>query len=58
MKSLTPVKERQIGAQELLKETARRRDNIESIRFIPPKIGGKGFGTFRISYKIPTLIEE
>lgn len=24
---------------------------IESVKFIPPRIGGKGFGRFRVQYK-------
>lgn len=57
MKALTPHKERLISAQEYLKETQKHAQNIASVRFIPPKVGGRGFGKFYVEYKIPVLVE-
>ncbi|HCT6470059.1 hypothetical protein [Morganella morganii] len=42
-----------VDAQELLEASKNQRDSIESVKFIPPRIGGKGFGRFRVQYKHP-----
>lgn len=54
---LTPKKVRNVSAQEFLNEAKKStvNHNIENVQFVPPKIGGKGFGSFQIKYKIPTL---
>lgn len=60
MKTLTPQKDRLTSPETYLAEMSKdkTRRNIESVRFIPPKIGGEGFGSFQIRYKIPVAFEE
>lgn len=47
--------ERLVSPKELLNEL-KDSDNLKSIDFIPPKIGSKGFGKFKVSYNTPVLI--
>ncbi|MFW2972628.1 hypothetical protein ACN6UB_19470 [Serratia marcescens] len=42
-----------VDANTLLIMTKNDRDSIESIKFEPPVIGGKGFGDFAIKFKHP-----
>mgnify|MGYP000907144754 CR=1 FL=1 len=60
VRSLIPHKERTTDAQGYLAEIEkdRKHGNIESVRFIPPVIGGQGFGHFKIRYKTPVLFED
>lgn len=57
---LTPFKERYLSAEEYVREveTNRHNNNIEDVEFIPPKIGKGGYGSFRVRYKIPVLLEK
>lgn len=54
---LTPKKVRNVSAQEFLNEAKKStvNNNIESIQFVPPRIGSSGYGSFQIKYKMPTL---
>lgn len=56
---LTPKKVRNVSAQEFLNEAKKStvNNNIENVQFVPPKIGGKGYGSFQIKYKMPTLCQ-
>ncbi|ETD72948.1 hypothetical protein V757_00915 [Pelistega indica] len=54
MRTLYPVKERYLSPKEFLKEA--NNSNIERTTFIPPKIGGSGYGRFHIVYKTPQLV--
>ena len=60
MKLYIPRQERLLSAQEYLREMAdsRRKNNIESVRFIPPRLGEPGYGGFRVRYKTSVLCEE
>lgn len=60
MKLYIPRQERLLSAQEYLREMAdsRHKNNIESVRFIPPRLGEPGYGGFRVRYKTPVLCEE
>lgn len=42
-----------VSAEEFLKILETRRHGMESVRFIPPKLGDKHFGKFKIKYRIP-----
>lgn len=57
IKTLKPVKSRVVSAEEYQTLIDKRRDNIESSRFIPPKIGGKGFGKFQVTFKDKACLE-
>ena len=48
---LTPVKTRVVSANDYLALTQKRRNAIESSTFIPPKIGKKGFGKVKVTFK-------
>ncbi len=54
---MLPVKEKIVTPQAYLREVSRGRDNIEKVEFIPPVVGKRGFGRFRIRYKIPVLVD-
>ena len=49
--------ERLVSPRELLDEL-KDSDNLKSIDFIPPKIGSKGFGKFKVSYNTPVLVNS
>lgn len=57
IKTLKPVKSRVVSAEEYQTILDKRRDNIESSRFIPPRIGGKGFGKFQVTFKDKELVD-
>lgn len=44
-------KERIISAVNYINEIKYKRDAIESVEFIPPKLGQNGYGSFRVRYK-------
>ncbi len=56
-KILVPVKERYYDADEFLKRVENNRDNIESCRFIAPKLGSSDFGKFKVVFKHAELID-
>ncbi|MEC5342841.1 hypothetical protein ABRZ24_09545 [Brenneria populi] len=43
--------EQVVTAKELIDITKAERDRISSVKFIPPEIGGKGFGNFHIKFR-------
>lgn len=57
IRTLKPVKSRVVSADEFLVISSVRKGNIESSRFIPPKIGEKGFGRFRVTFKDKELVD-
>lgn len=57
IRTFKPVKSRVISAAEYLALATTKPDNIESSRFIPPAIGGKGFGRFKITFKHKELVD-
>lgn len=61
MKKIRPlksVKDITVPAHVFIEITESRRENIESTRFIAPKVGGKGFGTFKINFRDKELINQ
>jgi hypothetical protein len=48
---LTPVKCKIFSAEEFLKLAKKRGHLIESYRFIAPRIGKKGFGMVKVTFK-------
>ncbi len=44
-----------LSAKEYQKELLTNRENIEEVKFIPPKIGKQGFGSFKVSYRTAVL---
>lgn len=54
MKVLTPVK-KEIVSPEVFIRLSKTSNNIEKSRFIAPKIGGKDFGQFEITYRYAEL---
>lgn len=59
-KYLIPKKERTLSPKNYLREADMLRDNenVESIEFIPPRIGQQGYGKFRVRYKNPILTDK
>jgi len=57
IRALKPVKSRVVSADEYLIIVESRKSNIESSRFIPPKIGGSGFGKFKVTFKDKELVD-
>jgi hypothetical protein len=58
IRALKPVKSRVVSADEyLVIVESRKSNNIESSRFIPPKIGGSGFGKFKVTFKDKELVD-
>lgn len=55
---LVPKRERIVSAQNYLQEIATHQDNIKEVAFIPPKLGSRGFGSFRVRYDTPVLFAE
>lgn len=53
-----PTKQRYLSPQEYLKEIQRNQihNNIEKVKFIPPKIGQAGFGQFLVQYKMAVVV--
>lgn len=49
--NLKPIKVRRISAERYIKLSAREKDNIERARFVPPRIGSRGFGFFELVLK-------
>lgn len=59
-KIYTPRQEKTLAPRDYLREVtdARNKNNIESVRFVLPKIGVPGYGHFQVKYRIPVLVEE
>lgn len=57
IRTLKTGKSRIISADEYLVISSKKKDNIESSRFIPPEIGGKGFGKFKVTFKDRELVD-
>ena len=57
LRTLKPSKHRMVSPQELIALVDARREKIESTRFVPPKLGEKGFGRFRVEFKDFELID-
>jgi hypothetical protein len=54
--TLKPIKSRTVSADEFLVISKKSKDNIESSRFIPPAIGSKGMGKFKVTFKDKELV--
>lgn len=52
---LVPKKECLLSPEAYLLDLKLHRDIISDVVFIPPKVGGKDFGMFRVRYDIPIL---
>jgi len=59
-KYLVPIREQLLDPDEYLHAlpNLRHNDNIDHVDFIPPRIGKRGYGKFRVRYKSPVLAEE
>ncbi|MBA1179564.1 hypothetical protein G7008_03520 [Pseudomonas psychrotolerans] len=44
---------RKVSAEHFVEMTARSRDEIKRVRFVPPKIGSRGFGHFEVETGTP-----
>lgn len=55
---LIPKRERIVSARSYLQEIATHQDNIKEVVFVPPKLGSRGFGSFRVRYDTPVLFAE
>ncbi len=50
------VSRENLSAYEFLTTVKRNPENIKSVSFVPPVIGGKGFGSFDVQYNTPRLV--
>ncbi len=50
-----PIFSELLSAKEYQKELVTNRENIEKVKFIPPRIGKRGFGSFKVSYRTAVL---
>ncbi len=48
-----PEKEEVISPKEYLNLTREQKAEIEDIQIVPPRIGSRGFGLFRVTRKFP-----
>lgn len=55
---LLPKKERLLSAEAYLLDIKQHQDIIKEVQFVPPKLGKKGFGSFRVSYDTPVLLPK
>lgn len=53
---LIPKKERTLKPEAYLADIRHHQDVIKDVQFIPPKLGSKGFGSFRVQYDTPVLV--
>lgn len=53
---LIPRRERLVSAEVYLQEMSTHKDFITEVQFMPPRLGEKGFGSFRVSYSSPVLL--
>lgn len=53
--AMTPVKREVLSAQEFVRVTTERPYAVARSRFVPPRIGSKGFGGFEVEYTTPIL---
>jgi|LakMenEpi03Aug12_release.lakeMendotaPanAssembly.Ray.scaffolds.fasta_scaffold559085_2 hypothetical protein len=51
IRTLKPVKYRIVSPEELVMLADKRRSDILSSQFVPPKIGENSFGRFRVEFK-------
>lgn len=51
--TLKPIKNKRITPERFMRLTEKEKKNIKEIHFIPPKLGDKNFGSFRLTYKRP-----
>lgn len=52
-----PKKERTLTPAAYLVDIKHRKDLINNVQFIPPKLGSKGFGSFRVQYDTFVLVD-
>ena len=52
---LTPVRREQVTAAEFVRITQERPSDIARSRFVPPRLGEKGFGSVDVEYTAPML---
>ena len=52
---MTPVKHEVVSAQEFVRIAVERPYAVARSRFVPPRIGSKGFGSFEVEYTTPIL---
>lgn len=50
-----PKSSESFSARGFQKIVQTERDNIASVQFVPPKIGKKGYGSFRVEYRNAVL---
>ena len=56
MRIVKAVKSRTVGAKEFVQIIETRYDNVESTRFVLPKIGENSFGKFEVTFRDKELI--
>ena len=59
IKEYTAVRERLLNAADYLEEVRkdRKTSNIVSVEFVPPKIGARGYGKFKVRYKTLVAVD-
>lgn len=52
---LVPKRVERLSPGDFVVLVDEQRSNIASSRFVAPRIGSKGFGSFEVRYKVPVL---
>lgn len=55
---LTSTKTRNLSPKQYLLEAKKNKalNNIECVKFIPPRANSQGYGFFQVTYKMPVLV--
>lgn len=56
MQTYMPTSTQTVSPEEYMELVKKDAKNIKRSRFIPPRLGKKGFGKFEIEYKTPRLL--
>jgi hypothetical protein len=57
LRTLKPIKSQTLSPERFVVLVEKKREKIESSRFVPPSIGQKGFGRFHVEFKDYELID-
>lgn len=58
MSAYMPVTRESLEPSEFIAMSESEKKNIKKARFVPPKIGREGYGSFDVEYISPKLVKE
>lgn len=58
MSAYMPVTRENLDPREFIAMSEHEKKNIKKAKFIPPKIGREGYGSFDVEYISPKLVKE